>query len=231
MSIEFEIAVPEMAYLDISGTSNKFPARRIYCVGRNYASHIREMNGGLDSRDPPFFFQKPRDAIVRHPASVPYPLITNDLHFEVELVVAIGKSGSNISIETALDHVFGYAVGVDLTRRDLQAAAKAKGQPWETAKAFDHSAPIGALQIARAGVALPDMPISLTVNGNIKQSSSTREMIWSVAEIISKLSEQNRLEAGDIIMTGTPEGVGPTVKGDVLEAAAGELPPLRVNIT
>ena len=230
MAVDFEIALPEIAYLDISGTPNKFPVRRIYCVGRNYAAHVREMNGGLDSRDPPFFFQKPRDAIVRHPASVSYPPMTNDLHFEVELVVAIGKGGSNILTATALDHVFGYAVGVDLTRRDLQAAAKAKSQPWESAKAFDHSAPIGTLQRRENGQALADAAISLHVNGEAKQSSSTKEMTWSVAEIIAKLSEQNRLEPGDVIMTGTPEGVGATVKGDRLEATVLGLPPLQVKI-
>ena len=180
-----------------------FPVRRILCVGRNYAAHRAEMGG--DDRDPPFFFAKPADAIVPPGQDVPYPSATSDLHHEIELVVAIGPDG-----------IFGYAVGVDLTRRDLQAAAKAKGQPWDSAKGFDHSAPISAI---RKLPTLGDAAISLSVNGEVRQKARIGDMIWSVPEIVEEAGKLWDVQAGDLIFTGTPEGVGPLSKGDLVEGS------------
>ena len=194
-----------------------FAVRRIYCVGRNYVEHIREM--GNDERDPPFFFAKPADAVVVGGASIPYPPQTADLHHEIELVVAIGKDGSDISVGDALDHVYGYAAGLDMTRRDLQASAKKAGRPWEMAKAFDYSAPIGTIEPASA-IGHPDKGgIMLSVNGAVRQQGDLAEQIWSVSEAIAHLSGFVTLRAGDLIMTGTPSGVGAVVRGDVLEGA------------
>ena len=200
------VAVP------IDGDYAAFPVRRIYCVGRNYAAHRREMGG--DDRDPPFFFAKPADAIVPPRSDVPYPVRTDNFHHEIELVVAIGTAGSDVAAEDALSLVFGYAVGVDLTRRDLQAAAKDKGQPWEAAKGFDASAPISAIH---TGLETPPLGrITLSVNGEIRQDAVVADMIWTVPEIISEASKLWRLEPGDLIYTGTPEGVGPLVRGDLV---------------
>jgi fumarylpyruvate hydrolase len=194
-----------------------FAVRRIYCVGRNYLEHIREM--GNDEREPPFFFAKPADAVVVGGGAVPYPPQTSDLHHEIELVVAIGKEGGDIAVGDALTHVYGYAAGLDMTRRDLQAQAKKAGRPWEMAKAFDHSAPIGTLEPASV-VGHPDKgAVTLSVNGEERQRGDLSEQIWSVAEAISYLSGFVTLRAGDLIMTGTPSGVGPVVRGDVLEGA------------
>ena len=194
-----------------------FAVRRIYCVGRNYVEHIREM--GNDERDPPFFFAKPADAVVVGGAAVPYPPQTADLHHEIELVVAIGKDGSDIAVPDALDHVYGYAAGLDMTRRDLQAQAKKAGRPWEMAKAFDYSAPIGTIEPASA-IGHPDKgAVTLSVNGEVRQQGDLVEQIWSVAEAIAHLSGFVTLRAGDLIMTGTPSGVGAGVRGDVLEGA------------
>jgi fumarylpyruvate hydrolase len=222
---------PPVASLPVIGTDARFPVRRIYCVGRNYLAHVREMNEGADERDPPFFFQKPADSIVPDGGVSPYPTLTKSLHHEVELVVAISKGGAFIPKAEALDHVFGYGVGVDLTRRDLQTVAKDKGWPWEMGKSFDHSAPLSA--IAPASVVGHDetRKIRLTINGKERQSSTVAHMTWSTPEIISKLSEHYRLEAGDIIMTGTPEGVGALAIGDVLEAQVEGLPSLTFTIT
>ena len=180
-----------------------FPVRRILCVGRNYAAHRAEMGG--DDRDPPFFFAKPADAIVPPGQDVPYPSATSDLHHEIELVVAMGPDG-----------IFGYAVGVDLTRRDLQAAAKAKGQPWDAAKGFDHSAPISAI---RKLASLGDAAISLSVNGEVRQKAQVGDMIWSVPEIVEEAGKLWDLQAGDLIFTGTPEGVAAVQKGDLVEGS------------
>ncbi len=187
-----------------------FPVHRIYCVGRNYAAHRREMGG--DDREPPFFFAKPADAVVGPGAAVPSPPATTDLHHEVELVLALGAAGADVPVERALDLVFGYAVGVDLTRRDLQAAARAKGQPWEAAKGFDFSAPVSAIRPASG--AAPSGRIQLSVNGQLRQDSQIDQMIWNVAEIIAQASKLWRLAPGDLIFTGTPEGVGPLSRGD-----------------
>ncbi|KRA95528.1 hypothetical protein ASD83_17865 [Devosia sp. Root685] len=192
-----------------------FAVRRVYCVGRNYAEHIKEM--GNDVRDPPFFFAKPADAVVVGGAAIPYPPQTSDFHHEVELVVAVGKDGADIAVETALDHVYGYACGLDMTRRDLQAIAKKAGRPWEMAKGFDQSAPIGTIEPASA-IGHPDKgAITLSVNGSERQRGDLGDQIWSVAETIAFLSQFVTLKAGDIIMTGTPAGVGAVVRGDVIE--------------
>ena len=194
----------------IIGADAAFPVGRILCVGRNYAAHRKEMGG--DERDPPFFFAKPGDAAVTGGAIVPYPSATSDLHHEIELVVAIGGAGEVVEPTSALDLVFGYAVGIDLTRRDLQAVAKAKGQPWDSAKGFDHSAPISDIRPWRGSP--PVGGIRLAVNGSTRQDGRLEDMIWSVAEVIAEASRLWRLEPGDLIFTGTPEGVGPLVPGD-----------------
>ena len=192
-----------------------FAVRRVYCVGRNYAEHIKEM--GNDVRDPPFFFAKPADAVVVGGAPIDYPPQTEDFHHEVELVVAIGKDGADIAVETALEHVYGYACGLDMTRRDLQALAKKAGRPWEMAKGFDQSAPIGTIEPAAAIGHPTKGPITLSVNGAERQRGDLGDQIWSVAETIAYLSGFVTLKAGDIIMTGTPAGVSAVVRGDVLE--------------
>lgn len=192
-----------------------FAVRRVYCVGRNYAEHVVEM--GNDTRDPPFFFAKPADAVVVGGAAIPYPPRTEDFHHEVELVVAIGKDGSDIAVEQALDHVYGYAVGLDMTRRDLQALAKKAGRPWEMAKAFDFSAPIGTIEPASQIGHPAKGAISLSVNGQVRQTGDLGDQIWNVSETIAYLSQFVALKAGDLIMTGTPAGVGAVMRGDVLE--------------
>ncbi len=206
----FVIPAPPQPAVPVEGTDALFPIRRILCVGRNYAAHRREMGG--DDRDPPFFFAKPADAVVPPGGAVPYPSATNNFHFEMELVVAIGVGGANIASADALGHTFGYAAGVDLTRRDVQAAAKDKGQPWEAAKGFDHSAPISAIR--RLEGPAPQGRITLSVNGQVKQDAVVADMIWTVPEIIAEASKLWTLAPGDLIYTGTPEGVGPLVRGD-----------------
>jgi len=207
--------------------------RRIYCVGRNYAAHAREM-GSDPTRDAPFFFCKPANALLPVPeglsADLPYPGQTGNFHHEVELVVAIGKTGRDIPVEQAGDHVWGYAVGLDMTRRDLQGQMKDKGKPWEIGKAFDYSAPMGLLYpLAQVGV-LGSAAIHLAVNGVQKQHSNIDQMSWSVPEIISHLSAYFELRPGDLIMTGTPEGVGAVQRGDVLDAGIDGLGALRVRV-
>lgn len=202
--------------------------RRVFCVGQNYAAHAREM-GADPSRAPPFFFTKPADAVVPGP-EVPYPSRTDNLHHEVELVVALGAGGRDIPVAAALDHVFGYAVGLDLTRRDLQAEAKAAGRPWDMAKGFDASGPLGLITPAAAIGHPQSGAIVLDVNGQTRQSGDLSDMIWSVAEVIAALSAFVALEAGDLIFTGTPEGVGAIAPGDVLAARIDGLSPLTVRI-
>jgi fumarylpyruvate hydrolase len=202
--------------LPVAESNQQFPVGRIYCVGRNYAEHAREMGHDPD-REPPFFFMKPADAIVMSGATIPYPQMTKDLHHEIEMIVAIGKGGSDITVEKALDHVFGYGVGLDMTRRDLQGEAKKMGRPWEMGKAFDNSAPCTALKTV-AMVGHPDKgAVWLKVNGEIRQKGDLSEMIWNVPETISYLSRLITLRAGDVIMSGTPAGVGPVSAGDKLE--------------
>jgi fumarylpyruvate hydrolase len=209
----FIFAPPAYATVPIIDTAALFPVRRILCVGRNYAAHRREMGG--DDRDPPFFFAKPADAVAPPGTAVPYPSATADLHHEIELVAALGRAGQDVSVEAALDLVVGYAVGVDLTRRDLQNAAKAKGQPWEAGKGFDVSAPISAIRRWQGDP--PSGAIRLSVNGSVRQEGSLADMIWSIPEIIAQASRLWRLAPGDLIFTGTPEGVGPLVRGDRVE--------------
>ena len=202
---------PKRTVVPILGTDRLFPVHRIYCVGQNYAAHAREM--GASDRERPFFFAKPHDAVCCA-NRVPYPAMTEKLHHEVELVVALGKGGRNLEADNALSLVLGYAVGVDLTRRDLQEISKQKGRPWTTAKGFDCSAPLSAIR-ELPGAALPaSAEISLTVNGEHRQKATLEEMIWSVPEILSELSRYFELKAGDLVFTGTPAGVGPVRPGD-----------------
>jgi fumarylpyruvate hydrolase len=220
------VALPPAPTVPVLDSDAAFPVRRILCVGRNYDAHRREMGG--DDRDPPFFFSKPADAVVPPGQDVPYPPATENLHYEMELVIAIGAEGFQVAPDKALDLVFGYAAGVDLTRRDLQNAAKAKGHPWEAGKAFDHSAPISAIR--RAGGPAPAGRIHLSVNGEIKQDAAVADMIWNVAEVIAKASELWRLLPGDLIFTGTPENVGPVRKGDRIDGAVEGVGALTFNL-
>lgn len=220
---------PQIPTLPVVGRDDRFPVRRIYCVGRNYVAHIREMKEG-DERDPPFFFQKPADAVVAGGADVPYPPQTDDFQFEAELVVAIGAEAVSISVERALDAVFGYAIGVDLTRRDRQRESFKAGLPWEIGKAFDQSAPCGAIHPAASVGHRLTGPISLSVNGVERQRGDLSQMIWNTPEIISNLSKSYRLQPGDLIMTGTPAGVGPIVPGDRLVVSVEGLTPLAFSI-
>jgi len=213
--------VPTIA---IARSNQRFPVRRIYCVGLNYADHAREM-GNDPKRHPPFFFGKPADAVVGSGAHLPYPPKTADLHHEVELVVALRQGGSNISAADAASLVYGYAVGIDLTRRDLQAEAKKAGRPWDMGKGFDHSAPIGALA---TGIPPATGAISLTVDGKVRQSGDLQDMIWSVAEIIAALSTYIEVAPGDLIFTGTPSGVGPIRRGERLRGTIAGVEPVEV---
>jgi fumarylpyruvate hydrolase len=214
--------------VEISGSGQRFPVHRIYCVGRNYADHVREM-GGDTEREPPVFFSKPADAVVPNDTAIPYPPRTSNLHHEIELVVAIGHAGRDIQQDRALEHVFGYAAGNDLTRRDLQAASKQKGLPWDTSKGFDFSAPIAAIRPAARGH-VSKGKIWLTVNGQLRQESDVSEMIWTVSEVIAELSTLFELKPGDLIYTGTPAGVGVLKPGDKLEGGVEGLDVLRSKI-
>ena len=218
---------PAPAALSIAGRSESFPVRRIFCVGRNYAAHAREM-GADPSREAPFFFTKPAEAVITN-AEVPYPPMTSDLHHEVELVCAIGGQGANLGSAKAAELIIGWAVGVDLTRRDIQAEAKSQGRPWDAAKGFDASAPCGALTLG--SLPDPDGAIGLTVNGAVRQSGRLGDMIWSPAEVVAEASRLWRLKPGDLIFTGTPEGVGPMVRGDRVEASIEGLAPLAFTLT
>ncbi len=212
--------------LPVEGRGARFPLRRILCVGRNYAEHAREMGHDPD-REPPFFFTKPADALVQHGSTIPYPPMTADLHHEAELVVAIGTGGRDIAAEDALAHVFGYAAGNDLTRRDLQAAAKAARRPWDMAKGFDASAVIGTI---RPGTTLPEGRIRCIVAGETRQEAALSDMIWPVAEVIAHLSRLITLAPGDLIMTGTPAGVGPIRAGETCVVEIDGLAPAAVTL-
>ena len=220
-------------FIPIAGSDQQFPVRRIYCIGRNYAAHAREM-GSDPTREPPFFFQKPTDAIQIVPPGEtvdhPYPTLTKNYHYEIELVAALSKGGRNIGIDRALDLVFGYTTGLDMTRRDLQRAMGDEKKPWEIGKSFDRSAPIGPLHPASKIGHIKDGAIWLKVNGDIKQDANLNQMIWNVAEQVSHLSEAFELMPGDIIYSGTPDKVGPVVKGDVIECHIDKLPNLSVKI-
>jgi len=214
--------------LPIVGEAAVFPVRRVYCVGQNYADHVVEMGG--DTRQPPFFFGKPADALVPGGGDLIYPPMTDKLQHEVELVVALHRGGSDIPAGQALDCVFGYAVGFDMTRRDLQAAAKEKGRPWDMAKGFDQSAPISAIRSA-AAIGHPDAgPIWLKVNGEMRQAGDLAQMSWKVAEVIANLSQFVALAAGDLIFTGTPAGVSTIVRGDVLEGGVTGVGDLKIRL-
>jgi len=210
-----------------------FPVRRVYCVGRNYAEHAKEM--GFTGREDPFFFCKPADAVVAvadgTTGSIPYPPRTSNLHYEMELVVAVGKGGRDIAVEQANDHVWGYALGLDMTRRDLQGEAKKQGRPWEVGKGFDQSAPIGPIHPRSATGVLEQGAIWLDVNGQRKQSSDISQMIWNIPESIAYLSGLFELQPGDLIFTGTPEGVGAVVAGDLMVGGVAGLGELKVKVT
>jgi fumarylpyruvate hydrolase len=227
--MNYALPLWETPSVAILKSDSRFPVRRIYCVGRNYAEHAREM-GADPVREAPFFFCKPSDAVVPNGRAIAYPSSTKNFHHEVELVVALKSGGVNIKPEAALDLVFGYAVGVDLTRRDLQQAAKDKGRPWDVGKAFDRSAPMGELRTVASVGHIPQAAITISVNGAVKQTSDVKDMIWNVPEIIMHLSTLFELQAGDLIFTGTPAGVGPLVKGDNVAARIDGLPPLDFTI-
>ncbi len=211
--VDFVIEPQAQASVAVVGQASRFPVRRIFCIGRNYAAHAREFGNDPD-RDPPFFFFKPADGVVDDGATIPYPPQTEDLHYEGELVVALGVGGRNIDADKALDHVWGYGVGNDLTRRDLQAEAKKMSRPWDVSKGFDNSAPCGPLHPVASVGHLPEGFIRSTVNGEPRQEGNLNEMIWSVPEMVAILSASVELKAGDLIMTGTPAGVGTLSAGD-----------------
>jgi fumarylpyruvate hydrolase len=226
---DFAFPPPATPSAAISGSAQRFPIHRVYCVGRNYADHVREM-GGDTEREPPVFFTKPADAVMANDAAIPYPSRTSNLHHEIELVIAIGRRGRDIHKDRALEHVFGYAVGNDLTRRDLQAASKKSGLPWDTSKGFDCSAPLTAIRPVSQGQVSKGR-IWLAVNGQLRQESDIAEMIWSVPEVIAELSTLFALEPGDLIFTGTPSGVGALKRGDRIEGGIDGLEVLRNTIT
>jgi fumarylpyruvate hydrolase len=230
MSYFFEPA--PLPAVPVVGSSQTFPVHRIYCVGRNYADHAVEM--GNSGREPPFFFSKPADAVLAVPqgktGELPYPPRTSDLHYEVELVVAVGRGGRNIPVKDVYRHIFGYAVGLDMTRRDLQTTAKKEGKPWDVSKGFDYSAPIAPLrQISQTGQMLAGK-ISLQVNGESRQSGDIASMIWAVAEVIAELSTLYELQPGDLIYTGTPAGVGAVEHGDIMSAQIDKLGELKLKV-
>ena len=229
--MNYAIAPATIPTLAIAGIAERFPVNRIFCVGRNYAAHAREMGKDPD-RDPPFFFMKPANAAVdaSAPVGVGYPPKTQNFHHEIELVVAIGTGGKDIAVGDALGHVYGYATGLDMTRRDLQLDARDKGRPWEFGKSFAGSAPIGALSRAADVGHIGEGAISVTVNGAARQSSDVAKLIWSVSECIAYLSEYETLEPGDLIMTGTPEGVNAVVAGDVMQGDIAGLAGITVTV-
>ena len=214
--MNFAIDLPETPVLPVAESNQVFPVGRIYCVGRNYAEHAREMGHDPD-REPPFFFMKPADAIVQNGVIIAYPQVTKDLHHEIEMTVAIGKGGASIPEDKALDHVFGYGVGLDMTRRDLQSEAKKMGRAWEMGKAFDNSAPCTVIKPVTMVGHPAKGAIWLKVNGEVKQKGDLADMIWNVPEMIAYLSKLITLQPGDLIMSGTPAGVGPVQRGDKLE--------------
>jgi fumarylpyruvate hydrolase len=228
MNVEYAVGVPPVTSVPVAGSKLQFPVRRIYCVGRNYAAHAREY--GHDEKLPPFFFAKAADMIVQNGGTMPYPSLTKDLHHEVELVAAIAKGGTNISGENALEHVYGYGIGLDMTRRDIQQAASKSGKPWEIGKSFDYSAPCSEIHTVKEVGHITSGKIEITVNGQVRQSSDINLMIWDVAHIIEHLSKQVALVPGDLIFTGTPEGVGPVVTGDTLVGRIDKLGELTIKI-
>jgi fumarylpyruvate hydrolase len=229
MSSQYVIEPVALPSLPVAGDARRFAVNRIYCVGRNYADHAREMGHDPD-REPPFFFMKPASAIVTDGANMQYPSLSNDVHHEIEMVVAIGKGGANIPADKALEHVYGYGVGLDMTRRDLQGEAKKMGRPWDTGKAFDQSAPCSALVPVTQCGHPSQGSIRLMVNGEVRQEGDLNQLIWNVPDTIAYLSTLFTLQAGDLIFSGTPAGVGPIKKGDVLEGEVVGLPVLKTRI-
>lgn len=230
--MEYAVSPAPIHTLTVAGRYEVFPVNRVFCVGRNYAAHAREM-GKDPEREAPFFFMKPANAIVQAGESevdIPYPPKTTNFHHEIELVVAIDKGGVDIPVERALDHVYGYAVGLDMTRRDLQLEARDQGRPWEFGKSFAGSAPVGSIYRAADMGSFISADITLTVNGQVRQSSNISKLIWSVAEAIAYLSQYDALEAGDLIMTGTPEGVNAVKKGDLMRGAIDRLGEIAVRV-
>lgn len=229
MSTEFVIDPPKVNSIPVEGDIHRFAVNRIFCVGRNYADHAREMGHDPD-REPPFFFMKPATAIVTDGQDMAYPSLSKDVHHEIEMIVAIGKGGSNISPEQALNHVWGYGVGLDMTRRDLQGEAKKMGRPWDTGKAFDQSAPCSALmQVSQCGHPT-NGAVRLFVNDELRQEGDLNQLIWNVPDTIAYLSTLFALQAGDLIFSGTPAGVAAVKKGDVLKGHVDGLPDLIVRI-
>jgi fumarylpyruvate hydrolase len=232
MAAEYVFPPPPVVSIPVVGQSARFPVHRVYCVGRNYEEHAKEM--GFTGREPPFFFMKPADAVVVVEAgqtgAAAYPTLTRNLHHEIELVAAIGTGGKNIKAADAHKHIFGYAVGLDMTRRDLQGEMKKQGRPWEIGKSFEQSAPIGPIVPAAQAGAVEHAGISLQVNGADRQRSNVSKLIWNLAETIEHLSAAWELQPGDLIFTGTPEGVAAVVAGDVLVGAVAGLPTLTVKI-
>ncbi|MFT3736532.1 MAG: fumarylacetoacetate hydrolase family protein [Rhodocyclaceae bacterium] len=225
---DYLVLPPAITSLPVVGDARRFPVRRIYCVGRNYLDHIREL--GNDEKEPPVFFTKPRDAIVQDGETIPYALATQNYHFELELAVGLHSGGIRIAEADALNHVAGYAIALDMTRRDLQRALGDKGKPWDVAKGFDHSCPCGPLHLAKDVGHVATGRIHLTVNGQTKQDATLEQMIWNVPAIIATLSQQFELAAGDLILTGTPAGVGPVQPGDVLVGEIAGLGTLTTRI-
>jgi fumarylpyruvate hydrolase len=230
--MNFAIPPAPQATIPVAGSDTEFPVRRIYCVGRNYAAHAREM-GGDPTREPPFFFCKPADAVVvcrpGHTVELPFPTVTNDLHHEIEMVVALGRGGRDIAVERALEHVWGYAVGLDMTRRDRQAEAKKTSRPWEVSKAFDQSAPVGLLHPASSMGHPTQAAIWLQVDGVDRQRSNLDQLIWSVPEMIANLSTLFELQPGDLIFSGTPEGVARVDRGQTMVGGVDGLGEIRVR--
>lgn len=227
--MEFVFNPEPPSSLAVHGSEQRFPVRRIYCVGRNYADHVLEM-GGNPHKEPPFFFTKPADAVLTGGQPAHYPPSTQNLHHEIELVVALASGGSNIAVDDAWEHVFGFAAGLDMTRRDLQNDAKKSGRPWDTAKAFDESAPVSELHpIAETG-RLESGRIWLQVNGELRQEGDISQLIWSIPEVIAELSTLFRLQAGDLIFTGTPAGVAAVQRGDVLQGGIDGVAKLQTEI-
>ena len=229
MSTQYVIDPVVQPSLPVAGDTRRFAVNRIYCVGRNYADHAREMGHDPD-REPPFFFMKPASAIVTDGNNMQYPSLSNDVHHEIEMVVAIGRGGANIPADRALEHVYGYGVGLDMTRRDLQGEAKKMGRPWDTGKAFDQSAPCSALVPATKCGHPTQGLVRLLVNGEVRQEGNLNQLIWNVPDTIAYLSTLFTLQPGDLIFSGTPAGVGPVQKGDVLEGEVAGLPILKTQI-
>ncbi len=225
----YVISPPPVPSLPVAGTNDTFPVRRIYCIGRNYAEHAIEM-GHDPNKEPPFFFQKNPDNLLPEGQDFPYPPKTGDVHFEVELVVALKTGGTNIPVEQAMDHVFGYAVGLDMTRRDLQGEAKKLGRPWEIGKAFEHSAPCGPIVPAETVGPLTRGAVTLEVNGELRQKGDINQMIWKIPEMISYLSDYFTLAPGDLIMSGTPAGVGAVKRGDRMRGRIEGVGELNVRV-